>query len=202
VSGVERRRLARIPLRCAVTLRDKHATFPAETADVGARGCRITLARQVARGALLRLSFEGAGPEPFDAVGQVVWARKGETHEAGVAFVSAPKGRAGAANWIDAMFAAQLRSALRAGTGARALEELAAATLRLGVPPRAPLPPVALAIAGVAEREGRVSEVLEMRGGIVTLASLVEHGVVTLGRASAHVDAWARLLAPGRARVA
>ncbi len=197
VSGVERRRLARIRLRCAVTVREKAATFPAETADVGARGCRITLSRSVARGALLQLRFEGAGSEPLDAVGQVVWTRRGAPHEVGVAFVSAPRSPRRAATWIDAIFAARLRDALRDGTGA---DELSTAVLRLGVPPRTPLPPVALAIARVAEREGRVAEVLGMRGGIVTLATLVEHGAVTLGRASADVHVWARLRASGRDR--
>jgi hypothetical protein len=176
-----------------VVVRERLATFSAETADVGARGCRIALSRPVARGALLQLRFGGDGPDPLDAVGQVVWTRRGARHEAGVAFVSAPKPRATGASWIDAIFAARLHAAARERAGA--LEELAGLVLRLGAPPRIPLPPVALAIARVAEREGRVSEVVAMPAGVVTLAALVDKGAVTLGHAAADRQGWARLLA-------
>lgn len=172
-------------------VREKQATFPAETADVGARGCRLALARPVARGALLQLRFGGDGPEPLDAVGQVVWTRKGE---AGVAFLSAPATRKSGASWMDVLFASQLRAARRDRAAGDDLRDLLDVPLRLGTPPRAPLPPVALAIARVAERAGRLSEVLALPGGIATLAALVEQGAVTIGSAGGDAQGWRRAL--------
>ncbi len=201
VSGTERRRLARIRLRCAVVVRDRMATWTAQTLDVGARGCRLSLSRPVARGALVQLRLGTDSARPLDAVGQVVWTRSGDVLEAGVAFVSAPKACASGASWIDALFAAQLRAAGQDAAASAALRELADVVLRLGVPPRAPLPPVGVAIVRIAGREGRTSEALALPGGVATLASLVARGTVTVGRASSDGRAWSRIL-DGSARVA
>jgi hypothetical protein len=196
VSGAERRRLARIPLQCAVVVREKMATWTAETADVGARGCRITLKRPVAPGTLLQLRFDrGEGVEPLEAVGQVVWARKAAPLDAGVAFLATPRepSRPGNANWIDTMVVARLRQALRGGAAAGRLGTLENAVLRLGAPPRTPLDADARAVVRVAEREGPISAVGPE--GLAALAALLEAGAVTLGRAGNDLEAWRRALA-------
>ncbi len=179
------------------------SAWTAETVDLGARGCRVALPRPVARGALVQLRFGSSSEAPIDAVGQVVWTRSGSVLEAGVAFVSAPKPHATGAGWIDALLAAQLRAAGRDAVAAAQLRQaLADVVLRLGAAARAPLPPVAIAIARIAEREGRIAEALALPGGMATLASLVGQGTVTVGRASADVRAWNRILGGPAARVA
>jgi len=178
-----------------VVVREKLATWTAETADVGARGCRITLKRPVVRGALLQILFDGGdGAEPVEAVGQVVWTRNGEPPEAGVAFVSAPRLGTKPSSWIDALAVAQLRRAARDGASAGGLTSLREAVLRLGTPPKAPLPARALAVVKVAEREGRISEVPGGPDALETLAALLGDGTVTLGAAGGDAQGWKRAL--------
>jgi hypothetical protein len=186
-----------------VVVREKLATWETETADVGARGCRIAMRRPVAQGTLLQLRFEREdGSEPLEAVGQVAWTRGGDQQEAGIAFVSTPRSRTSGPNWIDELAAAQLRAAIRDGAAPGAA--LADAVLRLGVPPREPLPAPELAIAKVAEREGRLAEASDGRETLAALAALLEEGTVTLGRSGADAKTWKRVLssAPAAARPA
>lgn len=123
---------------------EKLATWRAESADVSARGCRLILKRPLAQGALVRLSFDCGGAEPFEAVGQVVWARSGEPPEAGVMFVSAPRSRDGS-SWLDVLAGTQARPAERdrpGNTAGRPASPSAAA--------RAPATPPAMGAAAVA----------------------------------------------------
>ena len=193
MKGPERRRLARVPLRCRVAVREKQATWTAETADVGARGCRITLKRSVVRGALLELRFDcGDGAEPLETVGQVVWTRHGEPLQAGVALLSVPQSGTSASSWIDALAIGQLRRAVRDGPSA--LGGLEDAVLRLGRVPRAALTAGAFVVVQVAEREGKVSEVPGGAETLATLAALLGDGTVTLGPARPDALGWERAL--------
>jgi hypothetical protein len=193
--GSDRRRIGRIPIRCAVVVREKLATWDTETEDVAARGCRIVLKRAVAPGALLRLSFQaGAGAEALDAVAQVAWTRKSPPSSAGVTFLSAPQppSRSLAGNWIDRLLAAHLRdlaaSGVRSGPGV--LGSLGGVTLRLGKKPELRLMAAELAVVKLARDAGTLATVACAVDGPATLATLLENGTVTVGPATVDPLAW------------
>src|SRR5512144_1239283 len=85
----ERRRIARIPVRCRVAVREKLSAWECEAQDLGARGCRIALGRPLAPGALVQLAFDvGASAEPLVVLGQVAWATKAAPLMAGIKFLA------------------------------------------------------------------------------------------------------------------
>jgi hypothetical protein len=173
----ERRRLARIPLRCAVVVREKLATTLAETEDIGARGCRIVLKRPAPPGTLLQIRFLPAGAtEPLDAVGQVVWSRKTPPLEAGIAFVSAPRAAStpSVGGWMETLVLSKLRQVV---AGEVALGALADVQLTACGAPRS-VQPDDLAAVRVAKASGTIGEVADLR----PLIGLLERGVVCVAR--------------------
>lgn len=190
----DKRRAARIPVACTVVVREKLATWTTRTLDVGARGCRLALQRPLAPGTLVRLRLErGDQAPPLDVLGQVAWARKAQPACAGVTFVSAPAEPSGApaANWIDSLVAAALRSALADGPeAAGGLGGLGAVTLHLGTPPSGALDPSDLGVLRVARDRGPISAVAYAPEGLRALVGLLDRGAVTVGRTSSDPEGW------------
>ncbi len=182
VNGIDKRRLARIPVQCSVAVREKLTTWATQTEDVGARGCRIKLTRSLSPGALLQLAL-GDGPDPLAVLGQVAWVSRAPPFSAGITFLSAPRqSRAVPGDWIDRLAAAQLRRALTPGADASAaVGNLSRVPLRLGTPPPPSASPVELEIVAVARCDGPISAVGSAADRIRALAALLERGTVTLG---------------------
>lgn len=179
----ERRRLARIPLRCAVVVREKLATTIAETEDVGARGCRVVLKRPAAPGTLLQIRFvPGGAAEPLDAVGQVVWSRRTSPLEAGIVFLSAPRAASSDAcgSWLEALVAAQLKQVV---AGELALGGLGDVQLAVGGAPRS-VQPGDLPAVRIAQAGGTIAALATSAGDLRPLVGLLERGVVTVARAA------------------
>jgi hypothetical protein len=199
------RRSPRIPLACAVVVRDKGTIWSTETEDVGARGCRIALARLLARDALVQLRFErGRDLPPLEALGQVVWTRTGTALSAGVTFVSLPHDGQGAParGWIDDLVAAHLRRLLPDYEGARgALAKLGAVKVELGVPPSSGLAGPEVAVVRFVRQGAALAELCRSRDVLEVLVALLERGAVSVCRANPDPEGWRRALAmpPGAA---
>ena len=104
----ELRRLARLPSRCRVTVRDRYGFWDAWTEDVSARGCRIVTPRPLSRGTLVSLELTSNRiREPLIVTGQIVWADSARPARAGISFAGSPSGVPGAAPWIEALSASE-----------------------------------------------------------------------------------------------
>jgi hypothetical protein len=125
------RRAPRLLLRCKVEVRDRFATWLAETEDLGPRGCQLVTPRLASRGRDLQLGLRcQALGRTVRATGRVIWSRAQVPSRLGVEF---DVGRTDL-GWFEAVLKADpsLTVALK-----RAPERLArTALLRLGQPPR------------------------------------------------------------------
>jgi hypothetical protein len=188
-----------------VAVREKLSTWECEAQDLGARGCRIALQRQLAPGALVQLAFDvGAAAEPLVVLAQVAWATKAAPLTAGVRFLAVPREAVHAqpGYWLDRLVAAQLRRAAASGRGAAAeLGPLADVRLHLcGLP--GPVPSAAeQAVVTLARGEGAISAAGLAADRLGAVAELLERGVVTVALgpgASARGGAAEPVLRPAR----
>lgn len=180
----ERRRIARIPVRCGVAVREKLSSWVGETEDLGLRGCRIALKRQVAPGALLQLAFDaGPGAEPLVVLGQVAWASRAAPLVAGVKFLAVPREAQNPQPgfWLDRLVAGRLRRL--AGRGPSAAVELGPlGGVRLHVCGNpGPAPSAAeQAVVTLARGEGTIATAGHAAERLGALAALLDRGVLTI----------------------
>jgi hypothetical protein len=198
LSGADKRRSTRIPMRCTATVREKIATWTTETRDVSVRGCRIVLRRPLTPGMLVHIAIErGGDAPPLEFVGQVAWARKAAPLFAGVTFVSAPRDPAGGSTgaWIDMLVASELRRALGAGpAGVGILDALGNVMLHLGTPPGGSLGAGELAVIRASRQGASLSSLYTSPDGVQVVLGLLERGAVTVRRTNADPEGWRRAL--------
>lgn len=196
----QKRRVARIPVTCAVGIRDRISAWTTRTVDVGARGCRITLDRPLSRGALVQLAFDrGPAAEPLQALGQVAWTRAIEPRAAGIVFVNFPREPSGAQarNWIEALVAAELRQVLaRWPAEHRVLAQLANVGLHLGIPPTDPLDQQEVALVRLAREGGvKLGAVTRSPDALRVLVGLLERDILSVGRETPDPEGWKQAFA-------
>ncbi len=81
------RRAPRVLHRCEVEVRDRFASWTAESEDLGPRGCQLVTPRIAAPGRALKLQFRClAIGKVIRATGQVVWSRATEPCRMGIQF--------------------------------------------------------------------------------------------------------------------
>jgi len=90
--GIDRRRATRRACRLGARYRLAGGWHPASLVDLSARGCRLRIGEDLARGAAVRVELKTPGATaPVDLGGVVVWCRlEGLSHQAGVHFDDAP----------------------------------------------------------------------------------------------------------------
>jgi hypothetical protein len=195
----EARRIPRIPVACTVVVQDRGASWTTETVDVGARGCRVALARPLARGSLIQLRFErGRELPPLQAVGQVVWTRSDAVLAAGVVFVNLPRDARGtqARNWIDDLVAFQLHRILADWEKGRGgLAKLGGVKVALGLPPPERLTAPEVVLLHLVREGAALEELCRSREALVALVSLLERGALSVCRANPDPEGWRRTLA-------
>jgi hypothetical protein len=190
------RRAPRVPARCQVEIRDRFASWRAETEDLGPRGCQLVTPRLAARGRELALAIrcEPIG-RTIRASGRVVWSRAVEPSRLGVELLP---GRTDL-GWFDQLLRAD-PAAARAGRRPDRL--LRAATLFLGPPPRLVADFSAGEVAVLKEiGAGRTVDALSRRLGSAfegvrgALFSLLARRHVVLAREEATApERWGALL--------
>jgi hypothetical protein len=92
--GIDRRSTARRACRLGARYRVGTAPWhPATLVDLSARGCRLRIGEDLARGAAVRVELSApSSPEPVDLTGSVMWCRlEGLSHQAGVHFDEPPE---------------------------------------------------------------------------------------------------------------
>ncbi len=191
----QRRKVARIPSRCPVVVREKLSDWATETEDLGTRGCRISLRRPLARGRVVQLRFEpGTGQPPLDVVGQVTWCRGAS---AGVIFITVPRG-SGSGHWIDAVVAGDLARVLQSwATASARLSRMTGVTVQLGLPPP---PTEALDNAQVAlirlARDGvPFPHLCRSPESAKVFHALLQRGVVSVCRGTPDPEGWKQTFA-------
>jgi hypothetical protein len=125
------RRAPRIPHRCVVEIRDRFATWKAETEDLGPLGCQLVSPRLASPGRELQLQIRcDAIGRTIKATGTVVWLRAQEPSRLGIQFHPSRT----EAGWFDVLMRTD---PVAASTVQRIPERLSrAASLYLGDPPR------------------------------------------------------------------
>lgn len=125
------RRTPRVPHRCTVEVRDRFASWRAETEDLGPRGCQLVTPRLAAPGRELSLTIrcQAIGRE-IKVTGRVVWSRAVAPSRLGVEF---HPGRTDA-GWFEQLLAASPEAARRVRQSPDRLPRTA--RLHLGDPPR------------------------------------------------------------------
>lgn len=125
------RRAPRVPHRCTVEVRDRFASWTAQTEDLGPRGCQLVTPRLAAPGRELQLQIRcSAIARTIKATGKVVWTQAHEPSRLGIEF---EPGRT-EAGWFEALVRADPAAAQ---VVRRVPERLPRATrLWLGEPPR------------------------------------------------------------------
>lgn len=189
----QKRRVARIPVACPVGIRDKSSIWMTQTVDVGARGCRISLERPLARGSLIQVVFDRGNGKLLEAVGQVAWTRSFAPRAAGIVFVNQPREPSGsqARNWIDALVAARLRQVLNTWPREHgALAVLAEVVLNLGIPPTDPLRDQEVTLVRVARDGARIGAFTHSTDALSTLASLLEREILSVARETPDPEGW------------
>jgi PilZ domain-containing protein len=91
-NGIDRRSSTR--RACLVVARYRVGTgwHPATLVDLSARGCRLRIGEDLARGAAVRVELSPRGASaPVDLTGSVMWCRlEGLSHQVGVHFDDPP----------------------------------------------------------------------------------------------------------------
>jgi hypothetical protein len=91
-NGIDRRSSTR--RACLVVARYRVGTgwHPATLVDLSARGCRLRIGEDLARGAAVRVELSPRGTSaPVDLTGSVMWCRlEGLSHQVGVHFDDPP----------------------------------------------------------------------------------------------------------------
>jgi hypothetical protein len=90
--GIDRRASTRRACLLVARYRVGNAWHPATLVDLSARGCRLRIGEDLARGASVRVELSARGAEePVELTGAVVWCRlEGLSHQAGVHFDEPP----------------------------------------------------------------------------------------------------------------
>jgi hypothetical protein len=191
------RRVPRLTAHCHVQVRDRFATWDAQTDDLGPRGCQLSTPRAANVGDLVTLTISSPLVESaLHVVGLVCWARPLPDARLGVAFSGTNLSSLSPERWFERLVASDPAARVRGGR--RTLES--GDLVFLGEPPEGPLtlalPEVRLlrAIGGGAP----VSKLRLAAGGARfehTLFSLLSRRLVTLVRAAAAPAArWERRL--------
>jgi PilZ domain len=196
----DQRRQPRLPSTCRVEIRDRFATWSCETVDIGPRGCLVISPRSLTVGALLKLSVASGRLETrLEVAGQVVWTEKRLPFRAGISFTGATSAT-NPTKWFDALVAAEIDEALRAGERPASLGGV---SVYLGPPPVAgPLDPGEASVVRTVGEGVALAELLSRDPEPVR--SLLARGRLTLARASAvaparWTDALSRRLEKPRA---
>jgi PilZ domain len=125
------RRAPRVAHRCSVAIRDRFASWTAETEDLGPRGCQLVTPRLAARGRELVLQIRcEAIRRTIRAIGTVIWSRAVEPSRLGVAF----RPDRTDPGWFEVLLQADPSAARSIHRSPDRLSR--SATLYLGEPPR------------------------------------------------------------------
>jgi hypothetical protein len=191
------RRVPRLTARCRVEVRDRFATWDAETDDLGPRGCQLVTPRAANVGDLVTLTISSPLVETaLHVIGLVCWARPAPGARLGIAFSGTTLSSLPPDRWFERLVAADPTARVRGGR--RTLE--GGDLVFLADPPDGPL---ALAVPELRILRGigdgaRIAELRAKAGGDGfehTLFSLLSRRLLTLVRAAAAPAArWARRL--------
>ena len=108
------RRAPRLSAHCRVEVRDRHASWVAETEDLGPRGCQLLTERQVSVGDELTLQISNAMmPAPLVVLGLVVWSRPGPAGRIGIAFAGALTSSLSPEHWFTRLVASDPTARVR-----------------------------------------------------------------------------------------
>jgi hypothetical protein len=134
IEVINPRRAPRVAHRCNVELRDRFASWKAETEDLGPGGCKVASPRLTVPGREVQLHIRcDAIGRVIHATGRVVWSRYQTPSRLGIEFTVNPAER----DWFDALVGADPAAAAMARRHPERLP--LTATLRLGEPPPVPL---------------------------------------------------------------
>jgi hypothetical protein len=91
-NGIDRRSATRRACRLGARYRVGAAWHPATLVDLSARGCRLRIGEDLARGAAVRVQLSAPrAAAPVELEGSVIWCRlEGLSHQAGVHFEDPP----------------------------------------------------------------------------------------------------------------
>jgi len=91
-NGIDRRRSTRRACLLVARYRVGTGWHPATLVDLSARGCRLRIGEDLARGAAVRVELSPRGASaPVDLTGSVMWCRlEGLSHQVGVHFDDPP----------------------------------------------------------------------------------------------------------------
>jgi hypothetical protein len=191
------RRAPRLSAHCQVAVRDKFATWAADTEDLGPRGCQLLIGRAAAVGDVLTLQISSAMmPSPLVVIGLVAWSRPGPEGRIGVAFAGALTSSLSPEQWFARLVASDPTARVRDTRRTVPLDSV----LYLAAPPaeRVPLSPDEarlLRAIGGGKTLSALREVAEPERWRRALFALLSRRLVTPSRAAAVEPArWVALV--------
>jgi hypothetical protein len=176
----------RLSARCQVEVRDRQASWAAETEDLGPRGCQLLTDRPVKVGDVLTLQISSAlMPTPLVVLGLVAWSRPAPVGRIGMAFTGALTSSLSPQQWFARLVASDPTARVR---DARRTVELDA-VLYLAPPPAgavslSPDEARLLEDIGAGKTLATISESTEPERLRRALFALLSRRLVTLSRAA------------------